>query len=125
MVLDRLDDKRSALRIALKNNRVLVAKEILTEIYDAEYALQVRIDLDQSEWGIRLANLMNAVAALVQAELARFPEKLGHVLGSRRLRTHTSLAGRLTHMAWRGRDAMNDGAAHVRKLLGQSEKTRA
>ena len=55
MVLDRLDDKRAALRIALKNNRVLVAKEILTDIYDTEYALQVRIDqLEQSEWGDRL-----------------------------------------------------------------------
>jgi hypothetical protein len=126
MVLDRLDDKRSALRVALKNNRVLVAKEILTEIYETEYALQVRIDhLDQSEWGIRLGNLMNAIAVLVQAELARFPEKLGHVLGSRRLRSHQSLAGRLTDIAWKGRDAMNDGAAQVRKLLGQPEKTRA
>ncbi len=39
MVLDRLDDKRSALRVALRNNRILVAKEILTDIYDTEYAL--------------------------------------------------------------------------------------
>ena len=44
MVLDRLDDRRSTLRVALKNDRVLVAKEILTEIYDTEYALRVRID---------------------------------------------------------------------------------
>ena len=55
MVLDRLDNRRTALRVALKNNRVLVAKEILTEIYDTEYALRVRIDqLDESEWGQRL-----------------------------------------------------------------------
>jgi flagellin-specific chaperone FliS len=126
MVLDRLDDKRSALRVALKNNRVLVSKEILTEIYDTEYALQVRIDhLDQSEWGIRLSNLMNLIAVLVEAELARFPEKLGHVLGSRRLRTHQSLAGRLTYIAYKGRDAVSGGAAHLKKLIGQPEKTRA
>jgi hypothetical protein len=42
----------SELRVALKDDRVLVAKEILIDIYDAEYALQVRIDgLDQSHWG--------------------------------------------------------------------------
>ncbi|HTB02322.1 MAG TPA: hypothetical protein VK804_17785 [Bradyrhizobium sp.] len=126
MVLDLIDDWRLALRIALKNNRVLVAKELLTQVYDTEYALRVRIDqLDQSEWGTRLDALMEAIAALVQAELARFPEKLGHVLGSRRLRGHQSLAGRLTYMAWKGRDAVSGGAAFCKKLMGQPEKTRA
>jgi hypothetical protein len=120
MVLDRLDDKRSALRVALKNNRVLVAKEILTDIYDTEYALQVRIDLlDQSDWGVRLDSLMKAITALVEAELARFPPNVGHVLGSRSLRSHQSLAGRLTYLAWKGRDAVSDGAAYCMKLVGQ------
>ncbi len=104
MVLDRLDDKRLALRVALKNNRVLVAKEILTDIYDTEYALQVRIDrLEQSEWGARLQRLMTAIAALVESEVSRFPDNVGHVLGSRSLRSHQSLAGRLTYLAWKGR----------------------
>jgi hypothetical protein len=121
MVLDRLDDKRSALRIALRTNRVLVAKELLTDIYDAEYALQVRIDLlDESDWGARLQNLMNATAVLVEAEVARFPDNVGHILGSRSLRSHQSLAGRLTYLAWKGRDAVSDGAAYCRKLIGQS-----
>jgi hypothetical protein len=121
MVLDRLDDKRSALRVALKNNRVLVAREILTEIYDTEYALQVRIDLlDQSDWGNRLDSLMKAIAALVEAEVARFPPNVGHVLGSRSLHSHQSLAGRLTYLAWKGRDAVSNGAAYCRKLIGQS-----
>jgi hypothetical protein len=121
MVLDRLDDKRVALRVALRNNRVFVAKEILTELYDTEYALQVRIDqLEQSDWGIRLGALMNAIATLVDTEVARFPEKVGHVLGSRRLRSHQSLAGRLTYMAWKGRDAVAGGAAQIKKLIGQS-----
>jgi hypothetical protein len=119
MVLDRLDDKRLALRIALRNNRVLVCKEILTGIYDTEYALQVRIDLlDESDWGKRLHNLMNAIAALVEAEVSRFPDNVGHVLGSRSsLRSRQSLAERLSHLAWKGRDAMKDGAAYCKKLI--------
>ena len=52
MVLDHLDDKRLALRRALKSNRVAIAKDILTEIHAIEDALQVRIeDLWASEWG--------------------------------------------------------------------------
>jgi hypothetical protein len=126
MVLDRLDDSRSALRVALRNDRVLVAKEILTHIYDTEYALRVRIDLlDQSDWGKRLGCLMDAIAALVNAELARFPDKLHHVLGSRKLRSYQSLAGRLTYLAWKGCDAASDAAGYCRKLIGQSEKSRA
>jgi hypothetical protein len=121
MVLDRLDDNRSALCVALRNNRVMVCKEILTDIYDTEYALQVRIDLlDESDWGARLHNLMNAIAALVEAEVSRFPDNIGHVLGSRSLRSHQSLAGRLTYLAWKGRDAISGGAAYCKKLIGQS-----
>jgi hypothetical protein len=119
MVLDRLEDRKSALRVALKNNRVLVAKEILTDIYDTEYALQVRIDrLDQGDWGTRLDRLMNAIAALVETEVARFPDNVGHVLGSRSLHRHRSLAGRLTYLAWKARDALGSGAARCLKLIG-------
>ncbi len=97
MVLDRLDDRRLALRVVLRNNRILVAKEILTDIYDTDYALRVRIDrLEESEWGARLDDLMSATAALVEAEVRRFPDNVGHVLGSRRRRDHRSLAGRLS-----------------------------
>jgi hypothetical protein len=118
MVLDRLDDKRSALRVALRNNRVLVAKELLTDIYDTEYALQVRIDrLEESDWGERLRHLMTAIAALVEAEVSRFPANIGHVLGSRSLRSNQTLAGRLAYLAWKGRDAMSGGAAYCRKLI--------
>jgi hypothetical protein len=121
MVLDRLDDKRSALRVALRNNRVLVCKEILTHIYDTEYALQISIDLlDESDWGERLRNLMNAIAALVEAEVSRFPKNIGHVLGSRSLRSRRSLAGHLSYLAWKGRDAMRGGAAYCKKLIGES-----
>jgi hypothetical protein len=126
MVLDRLDDKRSALRMALRNNRVAVARELLTEIYDIDYALRVRIDLiEESEWGKRLDNLMDAIAELVESEVSRFPKDVGHVLGSRSLRRHQSLAGRLTYLAWKGRDAISGGAAYCKKLVGQPEKSRS
>ena len=119
MVLDRIEDKRATLRVALRNNRVLVAKEILTDVYDTEYALQVRIDqFDQSEWGIRLEALMTSIATLVEAEVARFPDNVGHVLGSRRLRSHDSLAGRLTYLAYKGRDAVAGSGSLLKKLTG-------
>ncbi|HEY6390628.1 MAG TPA: hypothetical protein VIX89_05095 [Bryobacteraceae bacterium] len=118
MVLDRVEDKRSALRVALKNERILVAKEILTDIYNTEYALQIRIDLSgECEWGERLRNLMDSIAALVEAEVNRFPDNVGHVLGSRSLRSHETLAGRLTHLAWKGRDVVSGGAIYWRKLV--------
>lgn len=121
MVLDRLDDRRLALRIALRRNRVLISRDLLTEIYDTEYALKVRIDgFETSEWGVRLQQLMDAIAALVSAEVSRFPSNVGHILGSRRLRSHDTLGGKLTYLAWKGRDVVQDGAAAVRKLLGTS-----
>lgn len=119
MVLDRLEDRLSELHVALKNNRVLVAKEILVEFYDTENALQVCIDrLDQCDWGSRLDRLTKSTAALVEAEIARFPDNVGHVLGSIRLRSHQSLAGRLSNLAWKGRDALSSGAVRWLKLIG-------
>lgn len=121
MALDQLDDKRLALRVALKHNRVLVARDLLSDIYDTEYALRVRIDeIEQSEWGVRLQQLMDAISALVAAEVSRFPANVGHILGSRRLRSNQSLTGKLTYLAWKGRDAVTDGAAVFRKLIGQT-----
>lgn len=119
MVLDQLEDKRLSLRIAMKNNRVVTAKEILADIYDTEYAIQVRIDkLEDSEWGKRLQGIMDSIAAMVEAEIRRFPDEVGHVLGSQRLRSHRSLGGRLTYLAWKGRDAIQDGAAFCKRLIG-------
>jgi hypothetical protein len=108
-----------ALRVALQNERVLVAKEILTEIDDTEHALQAHIDrLDESEWGKRLRNLTDQINAMVEAEVRRFPDKVDHILGSRNPRGHQSLAGRLTSLAGKGRDAFSDGAAYCKKLIG-------
>jgi hypothetical protein len=126
MVLDRLEDRREMLRVALKNERILVAKEILIDIYDTEYALQVRIDhLAESDWGRRLQELMASITALVESEIRRFPDNVGHVLGSRSLRNHNSLSGRITHWAWKGRDVVNDGLAFFRKTAGGPERSRA
>lgn len=126
IVLDRMEDKRGLLRVALKNERILVAKEILVGIYDAEYALRVRIDqLAESDWGRRMDALMASITELVESEIKRFPDNVGHVLGSRRLRSHETLTGRLTHLAWKGRDAVRDGTARVKKALGGPEKSRA
>jgi hypothetical protein len=118
MVLDQLDDKRLALRRALKSNRIPIARDILIDIYDIEYALRVRIDLlDESEWGQRLDSLMETVGALVEAEVHTIPECLRHVLASRTLHSHDTLTGRVTYLAWKGRDALADGAAYCRKLV--------
>jgi hypothetical protein len=118
MVLDRIDDGRMALRIALKQNRVIIARDLLSEIYDTEYSLKVRIDrFEESEWGVRLQASMDAIAELIAAELSRFPADVGHVLASRSLRSHDSLVGKLTYIAWKGRDAVTNGAAYCKKLI--------
>jgi hypothetical protein len=122
MVIDRLEDKVTALRAALKGNKLAVTKDLLADLYDAEYALRVRIDhLDRSNWGLRLDGVMNRIATLVDEEISRFPEGLGHVLGSHRLRRHQSLAGRLSYFAWKGRDALHSGAARCLKLIVRSQ----
>jgi hypothetical protein len=108
----------------LRNNRVMVAKEILTEIYDTEHAVQTGIDLlERSSWGERLDHLMNAVTALVEAEVSRFPDNVGHILGSRRHRRR-SLAAQLAGVAGKARNALSGGTAFYRKLVGPREKSR-
>jgi hypothetical protein len=126
MVLDRLEDKRGLLRLALKQERILVAKEILVDIYDTEFALRVRIDqFAESDWGRRLDVLMTSITELVADEIRRFPDNVGHVLGSRSLRRQNTLAGRLTYWAWKSRDIANDGVALCKEILGSSEKSSA
>ena len=122
IVLDGLEDRRRLLRIALKQERILVAKEILGDIDDTEHALLGRIDqLAESEWGRRLEALMASINELVESETRRFPDKVGHVLGSRRSRSQGSLAVRLTNLAGKGRDVVSGGATRFKKLLGGAE----
>jgi hypothetical protein len=99
VVLDHLDDKRLALQRALKGSRVTMAKEILTDIYAIEEALQVRIeDLGASEWGRRLHNLMAAVAADLQIEFQGLPEGVHHVLESCKRHPHAAAHGMLASL---------------------------
>ena len=122
MVLDHLDARLEALCHALKQEHVVIARAILTDIYDIEYALRVRIDeLDGSEWGHRLDILMKAVAAPVEAEIHTIGASLHHILGSQALHSHDTLAGRLTYLAWKGRDAVTDSVAYCRKLVSQHQ----
>jgi hypothetical protein len=118
MVLDQIDVRREALCHALKQRHVVIAREILVGIYDIEYALRVRIDdLDACEWGVRLNSLMRAVATPVEAEIHTVGASLHHILGSRALHSHESLSGRLTYLAWKGRDALTSSVAYCRKLV--------
>ena len=104
MVLDRIDDDRALLRIALRNNRVMVARDLLTEIYDIEHALQLRIDqFEQSAWGERLTSLMDAIAAWSRPKSAASPTRSATCWRSRSLRSRNSLAGKLP--IWPGRAA--------------------
>jgi hypothetical protein len=124
MVLDQLDDKRLALREALQDKHIPMARDILTEMYDIEYALQVRLDsLNESDWGLRLRDVMEAVTDLLATEMRNLPAHLHHVLGSRTLHSHASLTGRLTYVAWKGRDALTSGAAYCKGLVGLDRKS--
>jgi len=97
---------------------VIIARDLLADMYDTEHMLKVHIDqFDESEWGKRLQGLMDAVASLVASEISRFPPEVGHVLGSRSLRRQDSLAGKLTSLAWKGRDAVSNGAAYWKRLI--------
>lgn len=116
MVLDQMDDKRIALHLALKKNRVTIARDVLADIDQTEAALRVGIrELDASEWGTRLAQIRDGIAVLVEAEVSRFPDQLGHILKSR-----SSGQGLLTGLIGKGRDAISDGAFFCKKLIGQA-----
>jgi hypothetical protein len=121
MVLDHLEDRRRALSQALKNDRILVAKDILIEIYDTEHALRVGIgELDESDWGHRLDELMAAVTADLQAELKILPGKLHHVLGS--VRRHGRHPGLLADLAQKGRGALVVGMSYCKDFIGIGHK---
>jgi hypothetical protein len=123
MVLDHLDDRRAALCAALRINKVPIARDILTDIYDIEYAVRVRLDgLAGSDWGKRLEELMEAVAVDLNNELHNIPGELHHVLSSPSLRNHNTLAARLTYFAWKARDALTVQPIALRRLLGFGQK---
>lgn len=111
MTLDQIDEKQLLLRIALRNNRIVIAKGILREIYAIEEALKSRIDLGGSDWGNRLRDSMAAVAAALDAEVERSRASCGnlsHVLESSDLRPTLSLKERLEQAVRKGRTMLAD-----------------
>ena len=123
MVLDHLNDRRAALCQALRINKVPIARDILTGIYDIEYAFRVRLDgLAGSDWGKRLEASMEAVAVDLNNELHNIPGELHHVLSSPSLRSHDTLTGRLTFLAWKARDALTMPPVALKRMLSFNQK---
>jgi len=117
MVLDQIDDRRIALRVALRKNRVVVGRDILAEIDSTEAAVQAGIrELAASDWGARLRDIRAAIVADVEAETSRFPDQVGHILQLRGERGNGLLSG----LVWKGRDAISDSAAFCKRLIGQT-----
>ena len=111
MVLDQIDEKRPLLAVALRDNRVIVAKAILKEIYAIETALKAQIELGNSDWNGRLRDLMAQVAAALDAEVEKSRANCGnltHVLASSDLRPALSLKDRLTEAVKKGRTMIAD-----------------
>jgi hypothetical protein len=123
MLLDHLDDKRTALSHALKGNRIPIAKDILAEIYDTEHALRGISRLEESDWGRRLDGLMAAIAGDLQTEFQTLPENTHHVLGSRTLHRDHSVPGLVTSLARKSRDTLVEGAAYCRGLVGRGHRS--
>ena len=117
MVLDQIDDKRIALRVALRKNRVVAARDILADIDNTEDAVQAGIrELAGSEWGARLREIRAGIVADVEVEVSRFPGEIGHILQMRNGRGNGLLSG----LVGKGRDAISDSAAFCKRLIGQT-----
>lgn len=111
MALDQIDEKQLLLRVALRNNRIVIAKGILREIYAIEEAVKSNVELGNSDWGTRLRDTMAAVAAALEAEVERSRANVGnlsHVLESSDLRPAMSLKERLEQAVKKGRDLITD-----------------
>jgi hypothetical protein len=124
MVLNQLEDKRLALHHALKNNRILVAKDVIRDIYDIEHTLRSCVNLlDEVGGRQRLDDLMGAVVALMEAEIHSLPGNVRHVLGAHTVHSGGTLTDRLTSVAWRGREALISGTDFCKKLVRQVHKS--
>jgi hypothetical protein len=121
LVLDHLDDKRLALAKALKNDLVAVARDILIDVHDIERGLRDSIgDLENSDWGRRLDEVMDAVAADLKFELQRFPDNVDHIFASRDLSRPGSGGNWSTSLIRMGRGILADSVARCRHLLASS-----
>ena len=117
MLLDQIDDNRVALLIALRKSASSSPATSWPKSTPPNSAPLAGIrELDASEWGTRLRDMRSAIVALVEAELSRFPDEVGHVLKLRDLRG----SGLLSGLIWKGRDAISDGAFFCKRLIGQA-----
>lgn len=109
MVLDQIEEKHLLLLFALRNNRPVRAKEIVSEIYRIEEALRTRIELKGSDWAQHLEDLMMAVQTAVNAEINSIPgdhRHLTHILESPRLRPDHSFSHKVGHIFEKGWDVV-------------------
>lgn len=117
MVLDQIDEKRLLLLYALRNNRMVQAKQIVGDIYKIERAVRERIDLTGSDWGKRLQDLMTALQAVLDAEISSIPTDhlhLTHILESPKLRPDLSFGDRVTQLLEKSREALGWSASKER-----------
>ena len=63
-----------------------------------------------------MGEIRDAISVLVEAEVNRFPDQLGHILELRNSRGN----GLLTGLIGKGRDAISDGATFCKRLIGQA-----
>jgi hypothetical protein len=120
LVLDQLEDQAEVLYAALKDEHLPRAKELLAGIYDVEHQLGVRIDFGESPWGRQLDTIMARVERYLSTEMTTLPSGLRHVLGSRGLKSHLSLAGQITWLKYKCRDALTGSLAYGRNLFSGS-----
>jgi hypothetical protein len=96
----------------------------MRDIYDIEDTLRSRADLLDESDGLRLDGLMEAVAALMKAEIDSLPGNIRHVLGVRAARSRGSLTARLSSLAWKGRRALIGGTDYCKKKISHSTKSK-
>jgi hypothetical protein len=102
VVLGTLNDRRIKLLSELRQNHVLMARDILSGIYELERTLRIRVGhLEGTDWGRQLDRLMELVRNELEAELHKLPDNLHHVLGSPALHRRTGIGGELSRLMWR------------------------
>lgn len=123
MALDEMEDQAELLRQTLRSQHIPKAKELLSDIYNTEYAVRVRIDLPGSAWELRLDDIMDIVYEALDTETIELPSGLRHVLKSSGLKQHMTLVGQLTRLGWLCRDAVSDSVATGLHWIAPARKT--
>jgi len=123
MVFDQIEDRAETLRETLRSQHIPKAKELLSDLYNTEYAVRVRIDLAGSEWEARLDDIMDIVYEALDTETIELPSGLRHVLKSRGLKQHMTLIGQLTRFGWLCRDAVSGSVTTGLQWIAPARKS--